>query len=52
MQCHAIFILHTGAIKRCYENLRRTHNEQKKDAEYTDNQSRRRKYRSRRQRVS
>ena len=39
------FILHTAAIKRCYENLRRTYNEEKKDSEYTESQARRRKYR-------
>ena len=42
------------AIRRCYENLRRSFNENQKENahEYTEKQSRRRKYRSRRQRVS
>ena len=40
------------AIKRCYENLRRSHLEhQDEKAEFAEGQAKRRKYRSRRERV-
>ena len=42
-----------AAIKRLYQNVRRTFVEQSEGKEeYVENQSKRRKYRSRRQRVS
>ena len=44
--------VHAVAVKRCYENIRRTFNEQQSGKqEFTEQQSKRRKYRSRRQRV-
>ena len=47
-----IYCIHTAAIKRCYENIRRNHTEQKDGMEdYVINQAKKRKYRSRRQRV-
>lgn len=44
--------VHAVAVKRCYENIRRTFNEQQSGKqEFTEQQSKRRKYRSCRQRV-
>ena len=46
------FIYILAAVKRCYQNLRRTHIESGLGKEnYVENQSKQRKYRSRRQRV-
>lgn len=40
------------AVRRCYENLRRTFNEQQSEKkDFAEEQAKRRKYRSRRERV-
>ena len=47
------FFPHTVAVKQCYENLRRIYLEQQENRpEFSEHQSQRRKYRSRRDRVS
>ena len=43
--------MYIAATKRCYENLRRTFLEQAGKEEFVEQQSKRRKYRSRRERV-
>ena len=49
---HNINALYVAAVKRCYQSLRRAETEQQDDkAEYVELQAKRRKYRSRRERV-